>query len=79
MNTKQRTTRYAIIWFEGESTFRLVDNQSRTITLSYDEAMQDSAGIIDTEDALERAEDDLRYAISTDLLEDLYGWSSDDE
>lgn len=79
MNTKQRTKRYAIIWFEGESTFRLVDKNSRTITLSYAEAAQDSAGLIETEEALERAEDDLRYAISTDLLEDLYGWSSDDE
>ena len=79
MNTKQRTKRYAIIWFEGESTYRLVDKHSRTITLSYDEAAQDAAGIIDTEDALERAEDDLRYAISTELLEDLYGWSGDDE
>lgn len=79
MNTKQRMKRYAIIWFEGDATFRLVDRQSRTITLSYEEAAQDAAGIIETEDALEKAEDDLRYAINTDLLEELYGWSTDDE
>lgn len=79
MINKQGKKRYAIIWFEGDNTFRLVDRQSKTITLSYEEASQDSAGIIDTEESLERAEDDLRYAISTELLEDLYGWSVDDE
>lgn len=77
MNTKSLpTTEYAVIWFEGEETYTLVNSSNQTVILSRAEAYQDTAGVINTEDDLENAEDDLRYAISTDLLEDLFGWDS---
>lgn len=65
---------YAIIWFEGETAFTLVDSQNKTVVQPRDAVQRDTAGVIDTEQQLEDAEDDLRYAISVDLLENFFGW-----
>lgn len=82
MNTKQKTSNtskyqdvdYAIIWFEGDETYTLVDKNSKTLVFSYQQVLQDSAGVLLTEDDIEGVEDDLRYAISVELLEDYLGW-----
>lgn len=79
MNTKHRTpdpssNEYAIIWFEGDDAFTLVNSQNQTVVQTRAEVSRDTAGVIDTEDQLDKAEDDLRYAISLTLLEDLFGW-----
>lgn len=65
---------YAIIWFEGDIAYTLVDARNQTVIQSRDAVARDTAGIIDTEEQLEAAEDDLRYAISTELLSNFFGW-----
>lgn len=73
MDTKTRA--YALIWFEGENYYTLVDQFNKTVLISEAEAYYDTTGILKTEDDVENAADDVRYAISTDLLEDLFGWT----
>lgn len=66
--------KYALVWFEGDDPFTLVDHKGTTVLLDKEDALRQSSGILLTQDDVDNAEDDLRYAITTDLLEDLYGW-----
>lgn len=72
MDTKTKV--YALIWFEGENYYTLVDRNNKTVLLSEAEAEYDTSGILRTEDDVENAQDDIRYAIDVTLLEDLFGW-----
>ena len=55
--------KYALIWFEGDSPFTLVNKEGKTVLLTKDEALQQSSGLLTTQDDVDAAEDDLRYAI----------------
>lgn len=67
---------YAVVWFEGDSVYTLVNSANEPILMSKQQVAQEPSihGIIDSEDQVETASDDLRYAIRTQLLEDLYGY-----
>lgn len=67
---------YAIVWFEGENVYTLVNNKDRPILLSKEHLSSEPSihGVIDREDQVETANDDHRYAIRTHLLEELYGY-----
>lgn len=68
--------KYAIIWFEGDSPYTMVDKKGKTVLLSKEAAMQQASGLLHTQDDVDEAEDDLKYAITTTLLEDLFGWDT---
>lgn len=72
--TENANTKYAIIWFEGDSPYTMVDKKGKTVTLSKEAALEQSSGLLHTQDDVDEAEDDLKYAITTTLLEDLFGW-----
>lgn len=66
---------YAIIWFEDNDNFTLF-NRKGLVTLTREQALssEDIAGILETEADVDDAQDDLRYAISLQLLDILYGY-----
>lgn len=68
--------KYAIIWFEGDSPYTMVDKKGKTVLLSKEAAMQQASGLLHTQDDVDEAEDDLKYAITATLLEDLFGWDT---
>jgi len=68
------TKNYALIWFEGEDTYTLVDRADKTVLLTEAEALNDAVSFLRSEKDLDNAIDDVRYAISVELLEDLFGW-----
>lgn len=65
---------YAIVWFEGDDIFTLVDNDDKTIRLTEEHAKEESYATLRNEKDIEDAQDDLRYAIHVDLLESTFGW-----
>lgn len=67
-------SKYAIIWFEGDSPYTMVDKKGKTVILGKEAALQQASGLLHTQDDVDAAEDDLKYAITTTLLEDLFGW-----
>lgn len=67
---------YAIVWFEGDDIFTLVDNEDKTIRLTETHAQTESFDTLKSAKQVEDAQDDLRYAIHVDLLESLFGWVS---
>lgn len=69
------TTKYTVIWFEGADNYTLVDRKGRLIKMTEKEATEapSIAGILRTQSDVEDAQDDLKYAISLELLEDLFG------
>lgn len=69
--------KYALIWFEGDNPYTLVDKQGKTVLLTKDAALNQSSGLLHSQDDVDAAEDDLRYAITTDLLDELYGWTAE--
>lgn len=69
--------KYALIWFEGDSPYTLVDKQGKTVLLTKEAALNQSSGLLHSQDDVDAAEDDLRYAITTELLDELYGWSAE--
>lgn len=69
--------KYAIIWFEGEAPYTMVDKKGKTVVLTKDAALEQASGLLHTQDDVDEAEDDLKYAITTTLLEDLFGWNTD--
>lgn len=66
---------YAIIWFEDESIYRLVDHQGHLKVFDIQQIDQENtvSEFIKTQDDIDNAEDSVRYAITIDLLEDTYG------
>lgn len=66
--------KYALIWFEGDEYYTLVDRHNKTVLIAAAEAKESTAGILRTEDDVENALDDLRYAIPANLLQELFGW-----
>ena len=72
-------TKYAIIWFEGHDKYTLVDRHGSLVTRTEKEVHQAPSivGILRTQSDVEEAQDDLKYAISTDLLESLFGCDID--
>lgn len=66
-------TFYAIIWFEDGSTFYMVDSSDNPVLLSKQEVLYDEIPILRTRDDINDAEDDIRYAIPEDLLEEIFG------
>lgn len=68
------STQYAILWFEGDTPFTLVDDSDKTVLLSEAEAKAETAAVLHTENDVEEAESGVRYAVSTHLLDELFGW-----
>jgi hypothetical protein len=68
-------TKYAVIWFEGHDNYTLVDKSGDFILMTEKEARKapSISGILNTQSDVEEAQDDLKYAISTELLENLFG------
>lgn len=68
---------YAIIWYEDDTIFRLVDTKGNLRVFTRQQAEEEASvsGFLETEDDINKAEDDLRYAISLQLLEDTYGFN----
>lgn len=65
---------YALIWFEGEDPFTMVNKEGKTVLLSKEEALRQVSSLLENQDDVDKAEDDLRYGIASHLLEELYGW-----
>jgi hypothetical protein len=72
-------TRYAIIWFEGQDKYTLVDRHGSIVTRTEKEITHAPSivSILRTQSDVEDAQDDLKYAISTELLENLFGCDVD--
>lgn len=70
--------RYAIIWFEDNDNFTLF-NRKGLVVLTKEQVLSsdDIAGILESEADVDDAQDDLRYAISLELLDELYGYDTD--
>lgn len=66
---------YAIIWFEDDDNYTLV-NRNGLVTLTEDEvhSSEEIAGILETQEDVDVAQDDARYAIRLDLLDELFGY-----
>jgi hypothetical protein len=67
-------TRYAILWFEDDAAFTLVDDSDKTVVLSESEAKAEASTILRNENEVEEAESGVRYAVPTQLLDELFGW-----
>lgn len=69
---------YAIIWYEDDTIYRLVNTggELKTFTRQQAETEASVAGFLNTEEDINSAEDDLRYAISLQLLEETYGYGA---
>jgi len=67
---------YALIWFEGDTPYLLADHKGKTVLFSEQDALSHATSALKTQDDVDNAEDDLRYAIATELLEELYGWEA---
>lgn len=73
MNTDRE---YAIVWFEGEDIYTLVDTNDKTVLLTESEALSEAAQILRKTSDVEDAEEDLRYAIPAHMLNELFGWNA---
>jgi len=72
-------TKFAVIWFEGTDNYTLVDRKGRLVKMSEKEAIAAPSitGLLRTQADVEEAQDELRYAISLELLETLFGCDVD--
>lgn len=66
---------YAVIWFEGPDTFTLVDRKGRLVKMTAKEVSNSETIVstLKTQADVEEALDGLKYAITLDLLENLFG------
>lgn len=67
---------YVPIWFSEGDVYTFSDKDGNTIQYTEVEASRQPAisSLLKTESDVERADDDVRYAISASLLEELYGY-----
>lgn len=66
---------YAILWFEDNSIFTLVNEDNYTVRLTFTEAQDESARILETEEDIDEADEGVRYAVPLYLLDELFGWT----
>lgn len=65
------------VWFSDGDVFTFTDKHGHTLSYTEIDARRQPAisAILRTEDDVERAEDDVRYAIDATLLEELFGYA----
>lgn len=74
-------TKYAVIWFEGPDSYTLVDRSGKYVLMSENQASKapSISAILRTEAEVEDATEDVKYAISVELLENLFGCVVNDD
>lgn len=66
---------FAIVWFEDDDVFTLVDDDDKTVLLTYSEALDESSSVLANEKEVDEAEKGIRYALPVELLDTLFGWT----
>lgn len=67
--------KYAIVWFENDEPYTLVDSDTdKPILLTAGEAQTEAASRILTLEQAEDMQEGFRYAVHTSLLDELFGY-----
>lgn len=68
-------TKYIIIWFEGTDNYTLVDHSGHFKLLTRTEVARtpELYGILMTQEEVDDAQEDVKYAISTELFSEVFG------
>lgn len=67
--------KFVVIWFdENNDVYTVTDGDDNIIEREYDALKSDVHGVLSTEEEIEDATADVRYAVPVDLAREVFGW-----
>lgn len=68
------TEKYLVVWFEDEDIFTLTDSSNHIVKRSLYELKTNIYGVLSSQEDIAAATPENRYAISTELAREVFGW-----
>lgn len=68
------TEKYLVVWFEDEDVYTLTDSRNNIVKRSLYELKTNIYGVLSSPEDIAAATPKNRYAISTELAREAFGW-----
>jgi hypothetical protein len=75
MSDEQAPEQFVVVSFSDDQSVFVVTRTDGSIVLrEYDAVKNDVHGVLSTEDEIDNARDNVRYAVPADLAREYFGW-----
>lgn len=66
---------FIVVWFKGDDEiYAVTDSEGTVLKREYAALKGDVHGVLSTEEEIEDAADDVRYAVPVELAREVFGW-----